>query len=169
MAHALKTPLAALGAMLDEHQQIKDFTQLSKQQLHRMQHLIDYQLKKASTVGHSPFTKPIAIDGFVAAIVSSLEKVYRHKNITFTTTIPPDKKVKMEEGDLLEVLGNVIENAAKYGTSKVRITWEAGACIIEDDGPGLSKKDMQRIIKEVCVWISARKVLALACLWFSKL
>lgn len=147
LAHALKTPLAALGAMVDDPQNVDNFANQSKEQLQRMQSMIDYQLQKASTIGKSPFTKPVHIKTVIDSIVSSLQKVYAQKNMDFNVQVSKDAFVKMDEGDLFEVLGNVIENAAKYGDSKVQISFSDNICSIEDDGPGIKQENIDMIVQ----------------------
>jgi|GEM_PF-3886203 len=147
LAHALKTPLAALQTLFDNHRKDQSWGKEVQDQLSAMSIMIDYQLKKASAVGHTYYVKPIKIRPIANAIVSAVSKVYVDRSIEFIVGIEPSETIKMEKGDVMEALGNLIENAAKYGTSKVGVFFENETLIIEDDGDGLDPQDAKRILK----------------------
>ena len=60
-----------------------------------------------------------------------------------------DLTARVERQDLEEVLGNLIENAAKYGGGSVFVTVaQADGFVdlqVEDDGPGISTQDRDRL------------------------
>jgi two-component system sensor histidine kinase PhoQ len=72
----------------------------------------------------------------------ALAKVYADKHLAFSTDCAPDLSWRIDEGDLFEILGNVMDNAAKWARARVAVrAWrEAGALVlqVEDDGPGFS-------------------------------
>ena len=51
----------------------------------------------------------------------------------------------MEQGDLTELLGNLMDNGRKWAASRVRLRFEDGAITIEDDGPGVPDAELERI------------------------
>ncbi|MEZ4846296.1 MAG: ATP-binding protein [Bdellovibrionota bacterium] len=147
LAHALKTPLTA---MMNLSQQKEIDASLSKElseQIVRAKDIVDYQLKKAGTVGKSPFAKPIAIRGIVEKISRSIQKVYAHKNLDIQMQMDDEVTVTMDEGDLFEVIGNIMENAAKYGTSKIHVRMSGNELTVEDDGPGFNEEKIQSIVQ----------------------
>jgi two-component system sensor histidine kinase PhoQ len=129
LAHSLKTPLAVLRNQ-------SSISNEATEQLESMNQIISYQLQRASTSKLKPLTKPLLVKPVAARIIRALKKVYADKQINFQNHLPVDFKLRFEENDLLEMLGNLLENAAKYGQSLVTITGEKNNVIIEDDGPG---------------------------------
>lgn len=144
LAHAIKTPLTAIKNMSSENK--IDSKELNEQ-VARIRDILDYQLRKASAVGKNPFAQAISISSVVKKITDSVQKVYAQKNIQFSVDIPPSTTVRMDEGDLYEVLGNIIENAAKYGKQNISIKWEKDSLVIEDDGPGFNSEQILSIVQ----------------------
>jgi two-component system sensor histidine kinase PhoQ len=83
--------------------------------------------------------------------------VYLDKNITFTVTAPEPNPVYYEEGDLYEIVGNLMDNACKWCRHAVRISVSlnerkgrrsfAVLLQIEDDGPGIPDGKLAEILK----------------------
>ncbi len=129
LAHSLKTPLAVLRNQLSGVPEVTE-------QLDAMERIISYQLQRATTTRVQPLTHPIAVRPVFERIIRALRKVYADKQIRFANAIPEDYRLRIGEDDLMELAGNLLENAAKYGRSKVDVAVEEGCLIIEDDGPG---------------------------------
>lgn len=129
LAHSLKTPLAVLRNQASVSQE-------TAEQLDSMNQIISYQLQRASTSKIKPLTQPLFVRPVAQRIIRALQKVYADKNIQFQNQLSTDFKLRVEENDLLEMIGNLLENAAKYGQSLVRIEGRKNQLIIEDDGPG---------------------------------
>jgi two-component system sensor histidine kinase PhoQ len=147
LAHALKTPLTAMKNLSQQKEaDTKTMLELSEQ-VDRAKDIVDYQLRKAAAVGKSPFAKPVHLHEVVEKVSRSILKVYAHKNIQIKTDIEKDAVVTMDEGDLFEVVGNIMENAAKYGKSVVHVQSKSSQLIIEDDGPGFSEDKIQSIVQ----------------------
>ncbi len=129
LAHSLKTPLAVLRNQASA-------TPETREQLDAMDRIISYQLQRAMTTRIKPLTQPVAVRPIVERIVSALKKVYADKQIEFSIDIPSKYALRIEADDLMELLGNLLENAAKYGHSQVWVRVDGKQLIIEDDGPG---------------------------------
>ena len=73
-------------------------------------------------------------------ISGALQKVYADKGIRFTIDISPNLRVRADEGDLYELLGNLLDNAAKWCTKRVSVSAKLSErnveLIIDDVGPG---------------------------------
>lgn len=136
LAHALKTPLTAIKNLSQQKVVTDDLLKDLNEQVMRAKDIVDYQLRKAATVGKSAFIKPMNIREAIEKISRSIQKVYSHKNIQIDIQIPTDSTIQMDEGDFFEVVGNILENAAKYCTSKISITFSNQELLIEDDGAG---------------------------------
>jgi len=146
LAHSLKTPLSAVRAQLGNS--LKD--QAIDEQVQRMSMIIDHQLKRASAEVKSIYGPDTKLAPLIERLCGSLAKVYREKQIDFNISIIAGASAKMHENDLMEVLGNIIENACKYGNQKVSIRYEenptATIVHIEDDGPGVAENMRNEIL-----------------------
>lgn len=141
LAHSLKTPLAVMRVALDDTRQLPTtVTQQMVQQVARMDDIVGHQLGRAAASGAARFAPQLALAPILNRIRDSLVKVYADKNLVFTTDCPPELTWRMDEGDAFEILGNVLDNAAKWANKTVtaRIWRDADRLYIRvtDDGPG---------------------------------
>lgn len=150
LAHSLKTPLAVLnGALLN----IKDDDQKQnlQEQIQRMDNIIGHQLQRAATAGSSPIRKSIDVEPVVSKITRALNKVYQDKQIQFDSHLPEDLTVRVDEGDIMEVMGNVMDNACKWCKQRVRISVslkdKRARFTIADDGPGVKGSEIEHVIQ----------------------
>ncbi|WP_154223864.1 ATP-binding protein [Marinicella rhabdoformis] len=144
LAHSLKTPLAVIQSELGTDESDKDVIQ---QQLNHMNEIVAYQLKKAAVAGHRTFTQGVPVIDLLDKIIQTLQKIHKNKNISVDTQIAPGAIFYGEKGDLLELLGNLLENAFKWCDQHVKVTIKTlfvegrqrtGLKInIADDGPGI--------------------------------
>lgn len=136
MAHSLKTPLAALQL----NKQIRENESVSEQ-LTVIEAIINRQLARAAISGNIQHKKAINVHRVVERIFQSLSKVYAEKNIVYNNLIPTDETIQMDQADCFELLGNLLDNAAKFARNTVIIqsssTPLAYSIWIEDDGPGI--------------------------------
>ena len=139
LAHSLKTPLAVLRSAVAEPAQLAATV---AQQVSRMDDIVQHQLARAIAGGAARFAPPLLLAPVVARIHSALVKVYAEKALSFNIECPPELGWRIDEADLFELLGNLLDNAAKWASSRVSIrVWrDAGHLYIciEDDGPGFS-------------------------------
>jgi two-component system sensor histidine kinase PhoQ len=116
-----------------------------------MNSIIEYQLQRAATAGATSIGKAVNVKMVINRILDSLQKVYRDRQIKVTTEIDHRLIFKGDEGDLMEVLGNLLENAFKYGNSLINISaMSAGKqlqLVIVDDGPGVASDKINKIIQ----------------------
>ncbi len=152
LAHSLKTPLSVVRGQLEQGAatDLNALLPIIDEQINRMSSIIDHQLRRASAqVNQNAVYARVLVRPLFARLANAIQKVYRHKNITITLTMDDNLPFFGDEGDLMEVAGNVIENACKYGVSQVKITALINACelaiTIEDDGPGVAE-DLHPII-----------------------
>jgi two-component system sensor histidine kinase PhoQ len=139
LAHSLKTPLAVLRSAMAEPAQLPATV---AQQVSRMDDIVQHQLARAIAGGAARFAPPLLVAPILQRIRGALVKVYAEKALDFSVECPPDLGWRIAEGDLFEMLGNLLDNAAKWARAQVgvRVWRDAGSlCIcIEDDGPGFS-------------------------------
>ncbi|HKJ08441.1 MAG TPA: ATP-binding protein [Gammaproteobacteria bacterium] len=141
LAHSLKTPLAVLRGALQGGND-DELRAAVSDQTERMNLIVDYQLQRAATSGRTALMAPVAVEPVVRRVLDSLAKVYRDKGVRSERSVPADACFHGDEGDLMELLGNLIDNAYKWCGSVVRVSLEAGPArelvlTVEDDGPGV--------------------------------
>lgn len=151
LAHSLKTPLAVLQGLSEKAVWLDDDKQTLMQQNDRMNQIVSYQLQKAATVGGELIAKPIKLSALVNKTVTALKKVYRDKGVEIEVVADDSIQLRMDESDLLEILGNLIDNACKYGHKNVTVHCmddeDAALLIIEDDGDGLQESQIKKILE----------------------
>ena len=152
LAHSLKTPIAVLKGIKYADINKKDV----ETELGTIQNIIDYQLQTASTVGRRRFAKPVLIKPLTDKILHSLNKLYADKALTVEVDIEPTACFYGDEGDWMELCGNLLENAFKWTSSKVSITVvnkdqgssrKAIEIKISDDGPGIDEQAKKLILE----------------------
>lgn len=159
LAHSLKTPLAVARSRLESPDSETEIRPDLLGQVQQMDQIVAYQLARAKASGHSTFAAPIAVQNHAEAVVRSLERVYAPKNILCEFDIDEAARFYGEEGDLLELLGNLLENAFKWANHGVLLrvvriapgdprAWRAGLDIrVEDDGPGIPPEKLDKILR----------------------
>ncbi|MGF1528794.1 MAG: ATP-binding protein, partial [Candidatus Competibacterales bacterium] len=141
LAHSLKTPLAVLGSSLETG--ADDLKHTVREQVVRMNQTVDYQLQRAAAAGRIALTAPVPVSAAAQQIVHSLAKVYSDKGLDFQWQVADELVFNGDRGDLLEVLGNLMDNACKWAAKTVRLrAWPLATSgdvvlVVEDDGPGI--------------------------------
>jgi two-component system sensor histidine kinase PhoQ len=136
LAHALKTPLAVLKS--SELAKDED----AQEQLDRINAMIEHQLKRAATGASDTWKKQTTIKPVLDSILNAMKKVYHDKGIEFHSYCDEKLAFLGDKTDLMEILGNVIDNACKACSTCVEINvhFDKGHILqleIEDDGPGI--------------------------------
>ena len=151
LAHSLKTPLAVIRGELEGTSENTSLRDTTYEQLNRVSELVDYQLQRAATEGHSSFQSPVSLGEIIHKILKSLDKVYQSKFINTQCEIDHDIFIHADEGDMYELLGNLLENAYKYGHKKVTVFITSQnnniKIQIDDDGKGIPAKYENHIIQ----------------------
>jgi len=139
LAHSLKTPLAALRASLDAPGELPAMV---AQQVARMNDIVVHQLGRAGASGAARFAPQLALLPILERIRGTLAKVYVEKNLDFALDCPPELSWRIDEGDAFEMLGNVLDNAAKWARHSVLVQIRLDGMHLHirvcDDGPGFA-------------------------------
>jgi two-component system sensor histidine kinase PhoQ len=156
LAHSLKTPLAVLRGAIDDRQPDETLRDTLREQTGRMNQIVDYQLQRAATSGRTTLMAPIAVAPLLDRIVATLCKVHNEKHVEAVIRADAALMFHGDEGDMLELCGNLIDNAYKWCRGKVEITavqqqvdaTHAGLSLsIDDDGPGIPPDHAQEVLK----------------------
>src|SRR5690606_33824731 len=152
LAHALKTPLQVLAAASDRLRKSGDIESANAVDsiLAEMSDRIDYHLRLArlrlrtqSDVISTPLHRAIS------RTVAVLRQTHDGESLDWRVDPGPDVAVNIDSQDLLELVGVVLENAAKWARRLVEVTARTDGRYVEvtiaDDGPGLTAEQMSRI------------------------
>jgi len=161
LAHSLKTPLSVLGLGINDE---PTDLPLLQDQVSRMQAIVDHQLSRVARVAQteSAVDRPwVRVGPVVQRLIRALSVSYADNE--FECPDCGDFALRIHEDDLLDILGNVLENACKHGARRVRVTLsglcgpaaempnESGAThdlvlCVEDDGPGIEPSMVEAVL-----------------------
>jgi len=151
LAHSLKTPLAVLTGLSDQSAINQSQIETLREQTDRMNQIVSYQLQKATSAADIRISKPVDMVKIINKLLSALEKVYQEKSIVVERNLPAQMLLRMDEGDCLEVVGNLLDNAFKYSNKRISIESlgsgdKSMTLVIEDDGTGLADVEIDQIL-----------------------
>jgi signal transduction histidine kinase len=151
LAHGLKTPLSALAADADRLRQqgnpalAHDLEQLAD----HMRRRVDRELIRARVrTGARPRQARADVGDALRRLLATLERTPDGARIDWLLDAPAGVIAALAADDLLELLGNLLENAAKWAGSRVEIRVSAGDTVrvsITDDGPGVPAEQLGRL------------------------
>ncbi|MEH6358865.1 MAG: ATP-binding protein [Pseudomonadales bacterium] len=153
LAHSLKTPLAILRGLSDgpEKQQNID------EQITRMDDIVSHQLQRASshTTTHTLSMQPLVLAPLADKLLRALNKVYADKAVNSQQLIEQHISLRADERDLMEVLGNLLDNAFKACRQQVIVRSDTTTndnemhlnIYIEDDGDGIATEQRDAVLQ----------------------
>ncbi|BDX05936.1 ATP-binding protein [Planctobacterium marinum] len=144
LAHSLKTPLAVLSGM-------KSLPEEGREPVFQIDQIIQRQLKRAVAGAGSRWNQNTQVTSAVNKLTDAMEKVYADKFIAIEHDIEPDTEFQGDATDLMELLGNLMDNACKAAKSRVLVEVHQAEKFIEisisDDGPGIPE-DKKHLLLE---------------------
>ena len=157
LAHSLKTPLAAIRAVLSEQGGRTD-TDRIESQIDRMNEIVRYQLRKPTTLaGDSLGVAGVPVASELQRLVDGLSKVYKEKDPRISLDVANGARFRGESGDFLELAGNLLDNACKWCNGRVELkvrpldgaTADSGRMrlTVSDDGPGIPEEAADVLLK----------------------
>ncbi len=164
LAHSLKTPLSILS--LEIKGLPKPVEKIAQMQLSAMNAQIQSHLNRAMiSARHGAITSRTNVDAALVRLVRTFAKLFPEKSFVYNQSGQPDAGNNLqskfgeifagEQQDFEEIIGNILENAGKSANRNVAITArknsdKSGPIIeieIVDDGPGLSKSEIEYVLK----------------------
>jgi len=153
LAHSLKTPLAVMrtaSATVSGAERAALDAEIG-----RMAQIVEHQLKRAATGGAVGFGQA-SVDPapLLTELRSALLRVHAARDLEIQLDVERGCGFVGDRGDLLELLGNLLDNACKWCRQRVRVQARldaAGADArrlvlqVEDDGPGIPEADRIRV------------------------
>jgi signal transduction histidine kinase len=142
LGHALKTPLAVLLSLassekLDAHPQLRATL---KAQLEQVQQRLNRELNRARLSGDALPGALFDCDSQLPGLLATLSMIHgEHLDLSYVA--PQGLQLPWDREDLLELLGNLLDNACKWADAEVRLsvaeTAQGFVLSVEDDGPGI--------------------------------
>lgn len=151
LAHGLKAPLAVLMQQADVPalRGDKQTADLIRNQAGVIRQLVDRELKRARLAGGECGHRT-DIQHEIEPLIDTLRQIYVDKDIEIELDIPVGAISSMERMDMVEMLGNLLDNACKFAMGKIHLKYEStkGECwVIEDDGAGCSEEELGRLMQ----------------------
>lgn len=156
LAHSLKTPLAMMHGTVDSDSSPAVTRQIVREQVEHMNNIIQYQLQRAATAGRTALSSPLYFLPRAEKLITTLRKVNAGKEVMTQIDIPNGTQFYGDEGDLLELLGNLLDNAFKWCHSRISLSAanvnerdrrEGLKLVIEDDGPGIAPDKLDEVLR----------------------
>lgn len=136
LAHALKSPL---NLILLHHADAQDDPVAG--QAERMRELIERELRRARLAGDRSPGRRFRPREDIADLVAGIRVLYADKALDITTDIAAPERLAFDQEDMLELIGNLLDNAAKWARHRVHLSLHATGGLrlrVEDDGPGVA-------------------------------
>ncbi len=155
LAHSLKTPLAIIKGQNStagsSHSLEQETVKNINNAVDRMNSIIEYQLQRASSNTPSPHIQYLKLEPVTQIMLDSMRKIYRDKAIDYHISIEQNLQFKIDEGDFMEILGNLLDNACKWCQKQVSLNIFSQNkhlhIMISDDGPGIASEMLSDITK----------------------
>ena len=154
LAHSLKTPLSVIRSSLPADTPSKSTA--VDNAVNDMQRLIGTRLQRAASSARRSMAQPVNVKEQVERVVQSLRRVYSQNLIKADVMIESGLDFYGEQRDLLELAGNLLDNACKYGDGQVRLSASAhepddpraGIHLqVEDNGPGIAENQREQLLQ----------------------
>jgi two-component system sensor histidine kinase PhoQ len=159
LAHSLKTPLSVLRTTFAPGAEgaMGSAAKVVNEQVDRMNAIVEHQLRRAVTSGGASVGRQaVEVLPVAQELRRTLLKAHARKDFSIEVTVPAELLFVGDRDDLTEALGNLMDNAAKWCRSGVRVVAtlrsEAGAgqklqLAVEDDGPGIPPAERERVLQ----------------------
>lgn len=156
LAHALKTPLSVI---LNEARQADGpLAQKVAEQADAMQTHIAHHLDRAQIAAQRRVIGVVTpVEPVLESVVRAMQRLFEDKGIAIEVTSGSGFRFRGEKQDLLEILGNLLDNACKWAERNVRVKVRpspgtSGALpffdiVVDDDGPGLTPEERERVVE----------------------
>jgi signal transduction histidine kinase len=152
LAHALKGPLNLLTQYFDreEARQAPQALSQSALQVERIRQLMERELKRARLAGIGAPSRHFDSQLELPDLAEVLRQIHRQRKLDIQCSAEPGTPAFGDREDMLELLGNLLDNACKWAVSKVRCHISADNAIhilVEDDGQGLSDDALAQLTR----------------------
>ena len=151
LAHALKTPLSVMLAEAERHP--GPLAEVVDRQAEAMRDQVDHHLRRARAAARSQSLRErTPVGPVLEELALTLERIFHDQQVEIDWRAPDDLCFQGERQDLLEMIGNVLENACKYSGGRIRVTATATgperlSLVVDDEGAGLAAERHGEVFK----------------------
>jgi signal transduction histidine kinase len=151
LAHALKTPISVM--LTEAGQRPGALAEVVSRQAETMRQQVDHHLRRARAAARAQGQGDrISLAEVLDELARTLERIFRDKGVQIDWDAAEDLYFLGERQDLLEIAGNAMENACKWGRARVRVRAETSGeerlrLTVEDDGPGLPVEGREAVLR----------------------
>ncbi len=151
LAHALKKPLTVLQQLAQDQRlsNLPEVKHILLKQSQNTKQLTQRILNKARLAGNLTSHNYFDFNKDIDELISTLKLMYRDKDLHFITKSTALPHCQFDREDMLELLGNLLDNACKWAESTVEITLKHQqnnlVITISDDGKGIAKAQLNTI------------------------
>ena len=154
LAHGLKTPLALLAQEAARARAAGQsaLADTLSAEIERMRRQVDYHLARARAAasGAAPGAHCLVRDA-AEALKRTLDRLHAERALSIDIEVPPDLGFRGQREDLEEILGNVLDNACHWASSRVLLTATAAGpllrIVVDDDGSGLDASMREAVLR----------------------
>lgn len=149
LAHAIKTPVSVMMTTTEQLPASQRETMASE--LKRLNEAVRHHLARASAAGPVVLRPRVTLSVALEPVFNGISRLAERKNITFKKPEVPPLQLQIDAQDLQEIVGNLLENALRWATSKVVMAIYSEAdnlhLSIMDDGPGMSSQSRDEALQ----------------------
>ena len=152
LAHALKTPLSVITNEVRGEKGGLAAKVFEQAEIMRTQ--ISHHLDRARVAARTSTIGDITeVDNVLLALKRTLDRIYEDRGLELRIAAGSEVKFQGERQDFEEMVGNLLDNACKWARSRVGVAvarteeGERFEVIVDDDGPGLTKRERERAVK----------------------
>jgi len=150
LAHAIKKPLTVIKQLTDKNDIPDTINNTLIKQADDIHQITERILKRARLAGHSHSGRLFSFTDDLSALLKTLEMMHTKNALTLTTHIPDNIICPVDREDMMELLGNLLDNAYKWAAQKISLSVSVNSDLhicIEDDGPGADHEKMNELTK----------------------
>jgi len=157
LAHSLKTPLAVIRASLGVGEELSASHATVQREIDRIAQIVEHQLKRAAAGGGATLGQAsVPVLPIVTDLRTTLLKVHSGKDLCIDISVPAALGFLGDSGDILELLGNVLDNACKWCRARIAVSARLDmtrepsrrlSIVVEDDGSGIAETDRLRVLE----------------------
>ncbi|GLZ86826.1 two-component sensor [Metapseudomonas resinovorans] len=151
LGHALKTPLAVLVSLANR-EELRDQPELRailREQLEQIEQRLARELGRARLAGEALPGAHFDCAEELPGLFSTLAMIH-DRGLDLDWDVPEGLRLPWDREDLLELLGNLLDNACKWAETQVNLTIRGGAdgynLMVDDDGPGIAEDKREEVI-----------------------
>jgi signal transduction histidine kinase len=150
LAHALKTRLAVLGQIVEqpEIRALPEIRLAMEDSMEAMRRIVERELKRARLIGDALPGRRVNLQEEINMLVQTLQLMHTEKSLKINWHVDEDALFIGDQEDLLELLGNLLDNACKWARANILLnvaSRDGVVFVIEDDGPGCESGEMEQL------------------------